>query len=578
MRSPLILLITTLFLLAGCGEPVKTAEVQQGEREGAEHARPLFIAVDPDSSRIHFANTVSENSVQNYYLYEYMYNGGGVAIGDLNNDGLADIYFTGNLVDDKLYLNRGHLRFDDVTATAIPGEHEGWHSGVTMADVNNDGLLDIYVCRAGWWNDPAMRTNLFYQNMGAGPDGVPTFIERAAELGIADTTRSTQAAFFDHDLDGDLDLFVMNCPLQGGRTLSNIEVEDLVRTRKSPSSRLYRNDGGHFTDITAQAGLWSMGYGLGLAISDLNGDGAQDIYVANDYIEPDKMFISDGRGRYRDEIHERTRHISNYGMGCDAADYDNDGLVDIVVLDMVSEDHTRSKKNMGAMSPEKFWTTVAAGYQLQYMFNTLQHNNGNGTFSEIGQLAGMSKTDWSWAPLFADLDNDGWKDLIITNGYKRDMRDNDFNIAAAKLKAGGKPVDFNELLRLIPTNKIRDYLYRNNGDLTFSDVSEQWGFTKLENSNGAACADLDNDGDLDLWAGNMEEPAPLFENTAVQQGLGNLVAPEAGRSGYRAGHGFARHRPNGIHFNNAGTDADPRLSEQRRACAALRTGKCDHGG
>jgi len=468
------------------------------------------VAVPAGHSGVTFANTLQESSALNYFMYEYLYNGAGVAVGDLNNDGLQDLYFCGNMVEDRLYLNKGGLQFEDVTAKAGFGAHTGWHTGVTMADVNNDGWLDIHVCRAGWAPDPAERTNLMYMN-----NGDMTFTERAAELGIADTTRTTQAVFFDHDRDGDLDLYTLNCPIQERTPLSSKQVEELVRQRKGTTGRLFRNDGARFTDITFEAGLYHMGYGLGVAVSDFDGDGWTDIYVANDYMEPDRMFLSDGKGHYTDVVKQRTRHISNYAMGCDAADVNNDGATDLLVLDMVSEDHVRSKKNMGAMSTEKFWSTVAAGMHYQFMFNTLQLNNGNGTFSDIAQLAGISKTDWSWAPLFADLDNDGWKDLLVTNGYKRDTRDNDYYVEARKLKETGKPVKYDELLKLIPTNKVRNYLFRNNGDLTFQDRSVEWGITEAINSNGAAYADLDNDGDLDLVINNMEEKASILENTAA---------------------------------------------------------------
>ncbi len=356
------------------------------------------------------------------------------------------------------------------------------------------------------------RANLLYIN-----NGDLTFTERGAEFGVADTTRSTHAAFLDHDRDGDLDLYVINTPLQGEFTLNSKEVKDMVAKHVSPSDRLFRNDNGHFTDITAQSGMWNMGYGLGLCVSDLDKNGYQDLYVANDYIERDNYYLNKG-GRFEERALQQMRHISNFGMGCDAADINNDGYPDLLVVDMVSADHVRSKRNMGAMNRDKFWRANKAGYHLQYMFNTLQLNNGNGTFSEIANMAGISKTDWSWAPLFADFDNDGHKDLLVTNGYKRDMRDNDFRKRADELKAQkqGK-VTFDEVLSLVPTNKVRNYLYKNNGDLTFTDVSKDWGFTNSINSNGAAYADLDRDGDLDLVINNMDARAEIFANNSRDQ-------------------------------------------------------------
>ncbi|MBL8011482.1 MAG: VCBS repeat-containing protein [Flavobacteriales bacterium] len=504
----------SIALAIGCGgdptpEPVSAPSVAT--------PAPLFITLPAEKSGVHFANLVEENDTRNYFVYEYMYNGGGVAIGDVNGDGLPDIYLTGNLVADRLYLNRGDLRFEDVTEAALPKENtHGWHTGVALADVNGDGHLDIHVCRAGWTSDPQARTNLLYMN-----DGQGRFKEVGREWGIADTTRSTQGLFFDHDRDGDLDLFVINTPLQGSSKANSAEVERSIKEHRSPTSRLYRNDGNRFTDITATSGLWNMSYSLGVACSDLDQDGIQDLYVSNDYVAPDFLYMGRADGIYTNEILARTRHISNFGMGCDIADYDNDGLPDIVVLDMVSEEHARSKRNMGAMSPARFWGLVAAGYHHQYMFNSLQRNNGNGTFSEVGQLAGISKTDWSWAPLLADLDNDGWKDLLVTNGYKRDMRDNDYNAKAKAIRASQQKVTPMEMLALVPTAKVRNYLFRNNGDLTFTNASSEWGFTEAVNSNGAAYGDLDNDGDLDLVINNMDAPASIHINQAVEQGRGH---------------------------------------------------------
>ena len=522
--------ILLLFALASCTGPVPQNADKGAGSDASAKSRPLLVEVPADSSGIHFANLLNETDTFNYFKFEYMYNGGGVAVGDVNGDSLPDLYFTGNTTSDRLYLNKGDLRFEDITTHAIPGTHQGFHSGVSMADVNGDGRLDIYVCRTGPWKETAMRTNLLYINNGGDKDGVPTFTERAKEFGIADTSRSTQGIFFDHDRDGDLDLYVLNTPLQGKSKFTNQETTRLIARHASPTSILFRNDGGHFTNITAEAGLWTMGYSLGVAVSDLDGNGREDIYVANDYIEPDKMWLANGSGAYVDAVRSATRHNSNFGMGCDAADYDNDGFVDLMVLDMVSEDHVRSKKNMGGMSSEKFWGVVSAGFHYQYMFNTLQHNNGNGSFSEVGQLAGVSKTDWSWAPLFCDLDNDGWKDLMITNGYKRDMRDNDYMITAKKLQDEGAPMTMSKVFALVPSTKIRNYLYRNtsldsagNKTMAFQDVSVEWGFNKPENSNGAAYADLDNDGDLDLVINNLDETASLYANQAVQQGRGHYL-------------------------------------------------------
>lgn len=508
----------------------KAPDAPADHAAAAENGPPLLKKVPSSASGITFSNPIEEGPEANYFMYEYMYNGGGVAVGDLNNDGLTDVYFTGTMNPDKVYLNKGGLKFEDITAKMLNTKHEGWHSGVTMADVNDDGWLDIYVCRAGWYTDGALRSNLLYINKGGiEPGGMPAFEERAAAFGVADTGRSTQAAFFDMDGDTDLDLYVMNVPLQAKKTLNTLEVEQMIASGKAPTDRVYRNEGGKFTEVGKEVGVQNMAYGLGLVVSDLNGDDHPDVYVGNDYIAPDFMYMNDGKGRFTDRIKESTRHISNFSMGADAADFNNDGLPDIMVVDMVSEDHVRSKKNMAGMSSDKFWGTVKVGYHYQYMFNTLQLNNGNGTFSEVAQLGGVSKTDWSWAPLFCDLDNDGWKDLVITNGYKRDMRDRDYEMASEKLK-GQKEVSFQQIMQLVPTNRIRDYVYRNKGldesgmpSLGFENVSEKWGFNDAVNSNGAAYSDLDNDGDVDLLINNIDAEAELYENQAVQQGKGHWL-------------------------------------------------------
>ena len=496
-----ILLIVVLLIACGTSHDQQT--------NSAEGIQKRFELLSSEQTGIDLINRITETPTTNYYLYEYLYNGGGVAIGDINNDGLPDIYLTGNMVQDKLYLNKGGMRFEDITSDAITSGQDGWHTGVLMADVNADGWLDIYVCRSGWYEGGNERSNLLYLN-----NGDETFTESGGEMGIADTSRSTHAAFFDYDGDNDLDLYVLNTPLQGNSKLNTLEVKKAIENSTSPTDRLFRNDNGGFIDVTNEAGIRNFAYGLGLGISDLNGDGWMDIYVSNDYIAPDNMYINNGDGTFTDELQKMTKHISNFGMGNDIADFNNDGYPDIVELDMVSEDHVRSKKNMSGMSNEKFWGAVKVGYHYQYMSNTLQKNNGNGTFSEIAQLAGIAKTDWSWAPLFADLDNDGQKDLFITNGYKRDMRDNDYLNKLQAIKSSKNKISFQEVIALVPTEKIRNYIFQNNGDLTFSNRTEDWGLERPFNSNGAAYADLDNDGDLDLVVNNIDEAAAIYRNNS----------------------------------------------------------------
>ena len=435
------------------------------------------------------------------------------------------------MVRDKIYINKGDLQFEDISSTALNFGYDGWHTGVLMADVNNDGWLDIYVCRSGWYDNGTQRSNLLYIN-----NGDLSFTESATLFGIADTSRSTHAAFFDYDGDQDLDLYVINSPLQGNNKLNTLEVKRMIENKTSPTDRMFRNDNGQFSDVTDEAGVRNFSYGLGLGVSDLNGDGLMDIYVSNDYIAPDNMYINNGDGTFTDRLREMTRHISNFGMGNDVADFNNDGLPDIMQLDMVSEDHVRSKMNMSGMSSDKFWGAVKVGYHYQFMSNTLQMNNGNSTFSEIAQLAGIAKTDWSWAPLFADLDNDGHKDLFITNGYKRDMRDNDYLEKLESLKGSTDKPSFQQVISLVPTAKIGNYLYRNQGDLSFENVSKTWGLDRAFNSNGAAYGDLDNDGDLDLVVNNVDDHSAIYENKSEEFEANNslriVLDPGENSSGY----------------------------------------------
>jgi hypothetical protein len=469
-----------------------------------------FTTLSPSESGIDFTNTITEYDSFNLFNYEYIYNGGGVAAGDINNDGLTDLYFTGNQVSDKLYLNKGNLKFEDITQTAIGAKaNEGWRTGVVMADVNNDNLLDIYVSRSGLPADENQLANLLYIN-----NGNLTFTERAAEFGVDVKKNTTQSAFFDYDNDGDLDLYVMNHLYNQfnltGASEQPANLNQIQAGYEKFSDVLLRNDNGKFTDVSKEAGIWNYAFGLGLAIADIDNDFDQDIYVSNDYSMPDFLYINQGDGTFKNEIWQRTGHISNFSMGNDIADFNNDALPDVITLDMVSEDHARSKRNMGGMNIQKFWQSVNNGLHYQYMFNALQLNNGNGTFSEIGQLAGISKTDWSWAPLFADFDNDGYQDLFITNGYKRDARDID---ATAKIKENQlQKTDFNAALELLPATKIENYMFRNTGDLKFEKVTEQWKMNQPVNSNGVAYADLDNDGDLDLAVNNMDEVSFVMRN------------------------------------------------------------------
>ncbi|HLF64403.1 MAG TPA: VCBS repeat-containing protein, partial [Saprospiraceae bacterium] len=357
----------------------------------------LFIKIPSSESGIDFENTITENIHFNALLFDNVMTGGGVGLLDVNNDGLLDIYLAGNLVQDRLYLNKGGMRFEDITLNAGIARKENWTSGVSIADVNGDGWDDVYLCKHVY-DDPSRRLNLYYENQRNG-----TFRERAGELGIADAGYGIIANFFDYDIDGDLDLYVGNQPPSS--LYEKPKLKGIIDYQFT--DRLYRNDGTRFVEVTEQAGVRNYCYTLSVTTSDFNGDMLPDIYVASDYEEPDLMYINQGDGTFRDVVHSTVRHMSNFSMGADVADINNDGYTDIFVADMVAEDHYRNKTNMSGMNPDKFWTLANHGYHYQYMFNALQLNNGNGTFSEIAQLAGVSHTDWSWATFFIDADHDG---------------------------------------------------------------------------------------------------------------------------------------------------------------------------
>ncbi|MEM9935563.1 MAG: VCBS repeat-containing protein [Bacteroidota bacterium] len=478
--------------------------------------KPLFTQLNPKELGIDFENNLVYDSEFNVYTYRNFYNGGGVALGDINQDGLTDIYFIGNMEDNHLYLNKGDFQFEDITEKAGVACKNVWSTGASLTDVNGDGLLDIYVCKSGNPEGENRHNELFINN------GDLTFTEKAEEYGIADKGFSTHAAFFDMDKDGDLDCYLLN---NSFRPIGAFDLRKNQRNERDPEggNKLYRNDEGTFTDISEEANIYGsvIGFGLGVTVGDLNRDGWQDIYVSNDFFERDYLYINQKDGTFKECLEEQVREISAASMGADMADINNDGYPEIFVTDMLPEDDERIKTKTTFENWDKYQINVKNGYYHQFTRNVLQLNNGNGTFSEIGRLAGVNATDWSWGALIIDLDNDGWKDIFVANGIYQDLTDQDFINYIANPRTVRKvirkdSVDFKHLIDVIPVNPIPNYAFKNNQDLTFTNVAEEWGLGTPGHSNGSAYGDLDNDGDLDMVINNVNAEPFIYRNEARQ--------------------------------------------------------------
>ena len=489
----------------------------------------LFQKLSSGKTNITFKNTLTESDTFNYFLYSYIYMGGGVSVADFNNDGLTDIYFTGNMVSNRLYINKGNLEFEDVTRVSNTGGDSRWMLGSTVCDINNDGWPDIYVSVSGLFD---MRENLLFVNQGTNKDGIPVFIEQAEKYGINDPGLSTQSTFFDYDNDGDLDLYVANYPITGFKAPPFYYRQMMRNIKLKDSDHLYRNNGdGTFTDVTTGSGLLSFGLSLSATICDLNKDGFKDIYISNDFTSPDYFFFNNGNGTFTDRTREVIRQTSFFGMGSDIADYNNDGLPDIMQIDMAPEDNLRAKENMSSMDAEDFEDMVKEGLHHQYRYSTLFLNRGmikNGLpfFSNAAWIAGVTSTDWSWAALFADFDLDGWKDLYVTNGSRRDINDIDYFNKMDESGYFDKGLNETEMLKQVkkmPFKPLTNYIFRNNGDLTFTRYNKEWNMTETSYSNGVAYADLDNDGDLELIINNIDEEAFIYKNNAVEGKYGNYL-------------------------------------------------------
>ena len=497
-----------LAIFSGCSSEDKPAPITSNLSKSK-----LFTSLSPKSTGIDFNNIIEETKFLNYFVYVYLYNGGGVGIADINNDGLSDIYFTSTIGADKLYLNKGDFKFEDISDSSGISKYGGCKTGVTFVDINMDGWLDIYVCRAGWSDNPTDRENLFFINRKNN-----TFIEAAKLYGLNDSNKSIQSVFFDYDNDGDLDLYVSNHPKDFVKPLP-LMIQNTKNPPKAESDKLFQNNGnGTFTNVSEKAGILNYTYSLGIAAADINGDGYTDVYTTSDFSPRDHYYVNNGDGTFTESLKKYFPHCSYFAMGLDITDINGDKNLDIFTGEMLAEDNKRQKTNMAPMDATLFDQMVDNGMHYQYMRNSFHLNNGNGHFSDVANFAGIDKSDWSWSSLFGDYDQDGDDDLLVVNGWLRDTQDKDSDkkIKADAVKRG---MTFNDdqrfdIVKNLNSTPLKNYAFRYDGDLEFSKVSSDWGFDFEGFSSGMAYGDLDNDGDLDVVVNNMNAEASIYRNNS----------------------------------------------------------------